>query len=78
MLGTTIVAPDAITADILSTAVFVLGSEKGPELVKVQEGVEGIIILPRGDDGILIMVSKGIADAFKLDPAVADATVETF
>ena len=78
VLGTTIVAPDAIAADILSTTVFVLGPEKGPELVNALEDVEGIIILPRGDAGILIMVSKGLEDALKLDPAVADATVETF
>lgn len=78
VLGTTIVAPDALTADILSTTVFVLGPEKGPELIKSLEDVEGIIILPRADGGMLIRVSEGLADDFQLDTAISDATVETF
>lgn len=40
----TIIAPDAITADALSTGIFVLGPGKGIELIEKLENVEGIII----------------------------------
>ncbi|MBI5327606.1 MAG: FAD:protein FMN transferase [Deltaproteobacteria bacterium] len=40
----TILAPDTMTSDALSTAVFVLGHVKGMELIKKLPGIEGIII----------------------------------
>lgn len=40
----TILAPDTMTSDALSTAVFVLGPQKGMELIKKLKGVEGIIV----------------------------------
>ncbi len=40
----TILAPDTMTSDVLSTAVFVLGPQKGMELIKKLKGVEGIIV----------------------------------
>jgi FAD:protein FMN transferase len=42
----TVVAATAMAADALSTAVFVLGRERGLELLKSQ-GVDGLIISPR-------------------------------
>ncbi|MXY14233.1 MAG: FAD:protein FMN transferase [Proteobacteria bacterium] len=43
-----ILGPDAITTDSLSTSVFVLGIEKGLQLINGLESVEGIIIDRKG------------------------------
>lgn len=40
----TIIAKDALTADALSTGIFVLGPKKGIELIEKIEDVEGIIV----------------------------------
>jgi FAD:protein FMN transferase len=40
----TVIAPDCLTADALSTAVFVMGKKKGEEMAKRFPGVETIII----------------------------------
>ncbi len=40
----TIVSPSATEADALATAVFVMGAEKGLELINARESVEGFII----------------------------------
>ncbi len=40
----TIIAPDALTADALSTGIFALGPEKGIELLEKLDNVEGIIV----------------------------------
>jgi len=45
----TVIAPDCLTADALSTAVFIMGREKGEELVKRFPGVE-VVVIPR-DNG---------------------------
>lgn len=65
VLGTTIVAPDALTADIMSTSVFVLGPDEGAEFIKSQE-FEGLIILDNGKGGLLVKVSGGLRDSFEL------------
>lgn len=44
MMSVTILATDAITSDGLSTAVFVLGVEKGLALINSLEGVDAILI----------------------------------
>jgi FAD:protein FMN transferase len=44
LISVTIVTDDAFDADALSTAVFVLGKEKGMELIESLPGVEGLII----------------------------------
>lgn len=49
-------------ADALSTAVFVLGSEKGMALVREMEGVDAILI--RKDNTIL--ASDGFAEKYAL------------
>jgi thiamine biosynthesis lipoprotein len=46
MAGDTIIAPTAIEADALSTAVNVLGSEKGLELIERFLDVEAFLITP--------------------------------
>lgn len=44
----TILAPDTMTSDALSTAVFVLGPEEGMKLIKSLHGIEGIIVDSNG------------------------------
>ena len=44
VLGTTVIAPDATTADALSTALFVLGPEAGARLAASCQGVEARIV----------------------------------
>jgi thiamine biosynthesis lipoprotein len=50
LVSVTIVAPTCALADALSTAVFVLGPEQGPELLKRFPGVEGLLIAERDGD----------------------------
>ncbi|MBI2400192.1 MAG: FAD:protein FMN transferase, partial [Deltaproteobacteria bacterium] len=40
----TVIGPDTMTTDALSTAIFVLGPQKGLELAKKLPGVEVLII----------------------------------
>ncbi len=56
LVSVTIIAASALEADALATAVSVLGSEKGLELVEKSEGVEAILI-PVGDEGKIIKSS---------------------
>ncbi|MFQ5597582.1 MAG: FAD:protein FMN transferase [Nitrospiria bacterium] len=62
-----ILAQDATTSDALSTSVFVLGPQKGMALIEALEGVEGIIIGPRGkvhlSSGLRTIDSKPAAAA---------------
>jgi len=44
----TILAPDTMTSDALSTAVFVLGPEEGMKLIKGLTGIKGIIVDSQG------------------------------
>lgn len=53
--GVTLIAKDPTAGDALSTAVFVLGPEKGMALIEKLEGVEGVIV---GEDGV-VRVSSG-------------------
>jgi len=64
LAGVTITAPTALKADVLSTAVFVLGPEKGMELIESLGEVEGILITPELD----IYVSSGLEDAAEIKP----------
>jgi thiamine biosynthesis lipoprotein len=58
LVSDTIIAPDATTADALSTAVNVLGLEKGLALIERIDGAEAILI-PAGKDAQPIF-SRGI------------------
>ncbi len=55
----TIVSPTLAFADGLATGVFVLGPEKGMELVEQLEGVEAIIVAADGT----VSLSSGLKDA---------------
>lgn len=54
-ISVTVVAPDAMEADALATGIFVMGVERGMELVEGLPGVEALIILPDGR----VLVSSG-------------------
>ena len=45
----TVMAPTGLEADALSTAIFVLGPDKGLELVATRSGVEVLMVLKNGD-----------------------------
>lgn len=55
-MSVTILAPDTMTSDALSTAVFVMGPEKGLKLVNSLNGVEAIIVDQLGR----VLTSRGI------------------
>jgi len=61
-ISVTIVSKDPALADALSTAVFVMGPEKGMELIERLEGVEGIIVDKEGG----VAVSSGLKDNFEM------------
>ena len=67
LLSVTVIANSAIEADALSTAIFVLGKEKGAELIKRLKSIEAIIISPGREEGELdIWVSSGIEDKVEI------------
>jgi len=53
----TVLARDATTSDALTKGVFILGPERGLELLKKLDGVEGIVIDPNGS----MYLSSGLA-----------------
>ncbi len=49
IVSVTLVTPDATWADALSTIVFLLGRDKGMELIKKSPGVDGMIVYESAD-----------------------------
>lgn len=62
LMGVTISCKDSIDADGLSTSVFLLGLERGMELVESLDGVEAIFVTESKD----IYLSSGIDDRFEI------------
>ncbi len=58
-ISATVIAPTALIADALSTGVFVLGPQKGMELIEKLDDVECIIVTPKGE----ILKSSGLKGA---------------
>lgn len=56
--GVTIISDQCLNSDIISTAVFILGVDKGLELIENQPGTEGLIIT----EDRSIYVSSGLKD----------------
>jgi thiamine biosynthesis lipoprotein len=54
----TIIAPDAMQADALATAIFVLGKEKGLAYIENSPGLEGLLVDEEGE----IFISSGLRD----------------
>ena len=62
VMSVTVVAPDCITADSLSTAVFVLGVEEGMALLESMSQVEGMIVDLQEE----IHVTRGLKDLIEI------------
>ena len=54
-ISVTIIGPDAITTDALTTGIFVLGPEEGMKLIESLPGIEGMII----SEGMKESISSG-------------------
>lgn len=65
-MSVTIIGPSAIQTDILATGVFILGPEKGMELIKSLESTEGIIINAQGQ----IFLSPGLKGKLQISPKI--------
>jgi thiamine biosynthesis lipoprotein len=59
MVSATVIAGNATQADALSTIVFILGRERGMELLEDLPDVEGMIVYEEGDS-LHMMVSSGL------------------
>ncbi|MGM0689763.1 MAG: FAD:protein FMN transferase [Bacillota bacterium] len=64
LISVTIISETVIEADVLSTAVFVLGPVDGMALIEELPGIEGILITPDLD----ILVSFGLEGIVELNP----------
>jgi FAD:protein FMN transferase len=62
VISATVIAGNTMTADILSTAFFVLGVEKSLELVERLPGIEAVLIT----EDLQIHMSSGIEDSIEL------------
>lgn len=60
VVSVTIVASSCLTADALATAVTVLGSRQGLELIENTKSVEGLIISNRPDKKLKLATSSGL------------------
>lgn len=56
-ISATIIAPNAMLADALATAVFILGEKDGLSLIKKMKDVEGIVIVEK-EKGLEIFMSQ--------------------
>ncbi|MBC8551561.1 MAG: FAD:protein FMN transferase [Candidatus Brocadiales bacterium] len=65
IVSVTIVTGNATRADALSTGVFVLGQEKGMDLIEQMPDVEGIIIYEDADSKLITKTSSGMQAFFK-------------
>ncbi len=65
----TVVAADAMTADVLSTLVFVLGREAGMAFLRNSPGVEGLMIVEEGDS-LRPIATDGMGRIFRPEPAL--------
>jgi len=65
-VSVTIYTSDAMTADALATAVFVLGHEKGMQFVNQLQNTECVIIYQK-DGKLNCNVSQGLAASFKIE-----------
>ena len=63
MAGTTIIAPDAMTADALSTTLFILGPQKGAVLLRNHPGCEALWI-PDTPTNLTLFATPGFAARF--------------
>ena len=65
LASVTIISEDSADADSLSTAVFVMGLEKGISLLNELKGVEAVLVAKK-DEGTAVYVTKGLGEDFIL------------
>ena len=70
----TVIAPTAMTADGLATAISVLGPDEGLRMVEKVEGAECLIMAQR-EDGLHLVSSDGFSD-YRYYPAENDGDTE--
>lgn len=58
VVESTVLAPDCLTADGLTTALFVLGPERGLEILEAGESWEGLVII-QSDEGMVTRRTEG-------------------
>ncbi len=63
LASVTIVADTTLIADVLSTAVFILGPQKGLQLIEDLTEAEGVLITPDLD----VLVSSGLKDIIEIE-----------
>lgn len=63
LIGTTVVSDLSIDADALSTAAFVLGLEKGMELIEKLEGVEAVFVT----NDKKVYITEGLSKVFQFE-----------
>lgn len=64
VVAVSIIAPDAIAADGFSTAVFVMGRERGREFIESHPELQGLIIYRDGNDTLQTYLSAGVKEKF--------------
>lgn len=77
-LGTTIFSKSAETADVLSTATFVITEEEALELIKQTDQTFGLIVNGCEEEGYYLLISEEIAPYFVLHGDADDLEVRTF
>lgn len=68
LLSTTIVCENSMQADALSTAAFVLGLEKGLNLISRMTEVEAVLVTDKNE----VYITRGLQDVFVLNDQVSD------
>ena len=71
LVSATIIGKDGAVCDALSTAVFVMGSEKAGELWRQQKDFDMILVTGEGE----IFITEGIETSFSLSPSYSEMPV---
>ncbi|MFQ5676568.1 MAG: FAD:protein FMN transferase, partial [bacterium] len=69
VVSATIIAEEAVIADAYATAVFVLGPDRGLELIEKNPGLEGLIVFEKESESDSMLgwkVSKGIVEEIEI------------
>lgn len=72
LISVTIVSEDPLAADVLSTAVFIAGLEKGLELLRCSPNTEAIFV----DEDMQVFITKGLKGRFQSDEAIRLVVLE--
>ncbi|HZK32905.1 MAG TPA: FAD:protein FMN transferase [Tissierellaceae bacterium] len=72
--GVSIISDKSIDGDALSTTLFVLGLEKGKELIRSFEGIEAIFITKDNE----IYISKNLENIFSMNENISGFNLKTY